>query len=525
LTLPDHIWKLQGEASETEDGIEAWFTVETNVAIGLGHVRLREGCCWTLFTSAQALRGHEEKTGHTREWSGTVSHYYKYENQDPYVVIVGGSQSGITLGARLKRLGVPHVILEKTEHAGGNWRSRYKSLCLHDPVWCTHLPYIPFPDHWPIYPSKDQLADWLEMYVKVMELNFWTKSTCTSATWDDVAKEWTVQVDRDWQKIILRPKHLVVATGVYGLPNIPHYEGTDLFQQEHELLHSSAYKNGDAYAGKKVAVIGSNTSAHDICADLYEHGVNVTMVQRSSTTIVGRTTLKDVLCGGLYSEDALENGISVEKADVTFASIPYAVLTETHKPLCATMRERDADILGRLEQRGFLLDFGDDKSGNFVKFLRSGTGYYFDCGASELVASGKVGLKVGKVACFNSKGLVMANGEEIAADVVVYATGYGPVNDVAAQFLGKHVAEKMGRVWGLGSGFARDPGPWEGEIRGLWKPMPQEGLWVHAGNLQMNRSYSKYLALQLQARYLDLPTPVYHGLTGPVAVDPILAGR
>jgi len=239
------------------------------------------------------------------------------------------------------------------------------------------------------------------------------------------------------------------------------------------------------------------------------------MVQRSSTTIVGRTTLKDVLCGGLYSEEALENGISVEKADLTSASIPFAVLAEKHKPLCATMRERDADVLGRLEQRGFLLDFGEDNSGNFIRFLRTGTGFYFDCGACELVASGKVGLKVGNVASFNSKGLVMENGEEIAADVVVYATGYGPVNDVAAQFLGKDIADKLGRVWGLGSGVARDPGPWEGEIRGLWKPTPQEGLWVHAGNLQMNRSYSKYLALQLQARYLDLPTPVYHGQSQP----------
>src|SRR3546814_4747088 len=83
-------------------------------------------------------------------------------------------QGGIALGARLKRLGVPAIIVEKNERPGDSWRKRYKSLCLHDPVWYDHLPYLPFPDHRPVFSPKDKIGDWLEMYTKVMELNYWS---------------------------------------------------------------------------------------------------------------------------------------------------------------------------------------------------------------------------------------------------------------------------------------------------------------------------------------------------------------
>ena len=100
-------------------------------------------------------------------------------------VIVGGGQGGIALGARLRRLGVPTLIVEKNERPGDSWRKRYKSLCLHDPVWYDHLPYLPFPDHWPVFSPKDKIGDWLEMYTKVMELNYWSSTTRCKARYDE----------------------------------------------------------------------------------------------------------------------------------------------------------------------------------------------------------------------------------------------------------------------------------------------------------------------------------------------------
>ena len=119
------------------------------------------------------------------------------KGRQPYCVVIGGGQGGIMLGARLKQLDVPTIILEKNSHPGDSWRNRYRSLVLHDPVWYDHLPYIPFPENWPIFTPKDKLGDWLEMYTKVMELNYWSSSEAVHAAYDADKREWTVEVSRD----------------------------------------------------------------------------------------------------------------------------------------------------------------------------------------------------------------------------------------------------------------------------------------------------------------------------------------
>jgi len=514
--------KLTGDATEANGVAEGWFTFETAVGRGKGHLRLKPEGCWTLLTTLVDLKGHEEKKGRTREMGaihGADPHRKSWAerraaeqaelgySRQPEVVIVGGGQGGIALGARLRRLGVDTIILERNERAGDSWRKRYKSLCLHDPVWYDHLPYLPFPDHWPVFSPKDKLGDWLESYVKIMELNYWTKSAAQSAVWDDANKEWTVTVDRDGEKVVLRPKNLVLATGMSGVPNIPDIAGTSDF--EGDIHHSSKHPGPDAYAGKKCVVIGSNNSAHDISAALWEAGADVTMVQRSSTHIARSDTLMELALGALYSEDALANGIDTNTADLIFASIPYAVLPSVQKPMAAEMKRRDAAFYDRLTKAGFLLDFGADDTGLFMKYLRRGSGYYIDVGASELVADGSIKLKTGPIERITKNAVVMKDGTELSAELIVFATGYGSMNGWAAHLISQEVADKVGKCWGLGSDTPKDPGPWEGELRNMWKPTRQEGLWFHGGNLHQSRHYSQFLALQLKARAVGIETPVY----------------
>ncbi len=428
--------------------------------------------------------------------------------EQPYVLVVGGGQGGIGLGARLQQLGIPHIVIDKHPRPGDQWRNRYKSLCLHDPVWYDHLPYIKFPDNWPVFTPKDKLGDWLEMYTKVMEINYWPSTTCTSAEFDEATGTWTVNIVRDGQEMTLHPTQLVFATGMSGKANVPTFPGQDIFAGEQH--HSSQHPGPDPYVGKKVVVIGSNNSAHDICAALWEAGVDVTMVQRSSTHIVRSETLMDIGLGDLYSERALANGVTTEKADTIFASIPYRILHEFQIPLYEQMREVDADFYDRLEKAGFDLDWGADGSGLFMKYLRRGSGYYIDVGASELIASGDIKLANGQVKELTENAVVLEDGTEVPADVVVYATGYGSMNGWAADLISQEVADKVGKCWGLGSDTPKDPGPWEGEQRNMWKPTQQDNLWFHGGNLHQSRYYSLYLALQLKARLEGLDTPVYN---------------
>jgi len=156
-------WALAGKPTVNDGVTEAWLTFETNVGRGIGHLRLKDGRCWTLLTTLQELKGFEEREGRTRAAGveqGAIqdrkSWLDRREQEEaelgvtrqPYCVIIGGGQGGIALAARLKRLDVPTLVIEKNERAGDSWRKRYRSLVLHDPVWYDHLPYLPFPDHW-----------------------------------------------------------------------------------------------------------------------------------------------------------------------------------------------------------------------------------------------------------------------------------------------------------------------------------------------------------------------------------------
>ncbi len=517
-------FKLQEGEIPAEDGgvTTAWITFETAYGHGWGLLRLKDGKIWTLLTALQELKGFEEPKGNARpmgaEHGAQKDRSSWKERRDaeertlgydiqPYTVIIGGGQGGIALGARLRQLGVPTIIIEKNDRPGDSWRHRYKSLCLHDPVWYDHLPYIKFPDNWPVFAPKDKIGDWLEMYTKVMELNYWTRSEVTSASYDADTETWTVVVDRDGEKVTLKPTQLVLATGMSGKKNMPTFPGQDRFKGT--VQHSSEHAGPDEWEGKKVVVIGSNNSAHDICAALWENGADVTMVQRSSTHIVRSDTLMDIGLSALYSEEAVASGMSTEKADMIFASLPYRIMHEFQIPLYDQMKERDADFYQGLRDAGFQLDFGDDESGLFMKYLRRGSGYYIDVGASQLIIDGKVKLVQGQMKEFVTDGVILADGTKLEADLVVLATGYGSMNGWAADLISPEVANKVGKVWGLGSDTTKDPGPWEGEQRNMWKPTQQDRLWFHGGNLHQSRHYSLYLALQLKARMEGLETPVY----------------
>ncbi len=190
---PEGFRMAPGEPVEAKDGLlETWIEFETAAGRGRGHMRLRDGRIWTLLTAMHELKGFEEHRGPTRprgvahvadpgrktwaehraEEAASLGH-----TTQPEVVIIGGGQGGIALAARLRQLDVPTIVVEKNARAGDSWRNRYKSLCLHDPVWYDHLPYLPFPDTWPVFSPKDKIGDWLEMYARVMEINYWTSTS------------------------------------------------------------------------------------------------------------------------------------------------------------------------------------------------------------------------------------------------------------------------------------------------------------------------------------------------------------
>lgn len=340
------------------DDHEGLFRFRTQDGAGRGHIRLENGRCKTLFTMLEHLPEAAEPAD---------------TQSEPFVLIVGGGQSGLALGAQLQDMRVPYLIVDKYPKVGDQWRSRYDSLVLHDPVWYDHMPFKPFPADWPVFTPKDQMGDWLEAYADELNLNVSTSTSLIDAKYDEASAHWTAQIDQNGACKTIRPTHLVMALGLSGFPKVPNFKGQDTFQGPQ--FHSSEFQGGTDFAGKNVIVVGANNSAHDIASDLVRVGSRPTMIQRSSTLVVDQTDYCERILGPLYSEKALENGISTDKADILQASMPLRMMERNHKKLWDGIRSDRADFYQRLTDAGFEVDFAEDGTGLGMKYRRTASGY------------------------------------------------------------------------------------------------------------------------------------------------------
>src|SRR5262249_37219195 len=177
---------------------------------------------------------------------------------------------------------------------------------------------------------------------------------------------------------------IVLATSVSGTPNIPHIDGLENFRGP--VLHSSQFNAGREWAGRSVVVFGTGTSAHDICQQLQAAGADVIMVQRSPTMVVNVEPTQ------LYDKPYLGDGPPIETRDILNSGVPLPVMRIAHRLITDEVKRLDAPLLSRLEQAGFRLEFGEDGTGWPLKFRTRGGGYYFNVGASELIAGKKIRL-------------------------------------------------------------------------------------------------------------------------------------
>jgi cation diffusion facilitator CzcD-associated flavoprotein CzcO len=484
------------------NSIEAIFKFET--AIGRGHGILRlipdesDGNrlkAWTLLTALEELKGFEEQLDRSRPRGQAYSRDFRgpnwldqrkasneYADHDPAVLVVGGGQAGLSIAARLKQLHVDTLIVDRWPRVGDNWRKRYHALTLHNQVQVNHLPYMPFPPNWPVYIPKDKLANWFEAYVEAMELNYWTGTEFVSAAYDDAQARWNVVLRRDGTTRNMHPRHIVMATGVSGIPNVPDIPSLENFGGQ--VTHSSRYDDGENFDGKRALIIGTGNSGHDIAQDLYSSGAEVTLVQRSSTLITNIEPSAQ-LAYAAYNEGTLEDN------DLIATSMPLVLARRSHQMITEQSKQLDKELLDGLERVGFTLDFGDDGTGWQFKYLTRGGGYYFNVGCSNLVAEGRIRLaQFSDIESFVADGARLRNGETIEADLIVLATGYRPQEELVQKLFGEAVATRVGPIWGFGT---------EQELRNMYTRTRQPGLYFIAGSLAQCRINSKYLALQIKA--------------------------
>jgi cation diffusion facilitator CzcD-associated flavoprotein CzcO len=497
-----------GPRSQSDGAVvEGFFTFITPDGEGRGVARLRrdggEWVAWTVLTELDDLRGHERAIGPRRSrgpreepaagggnWADARAEQVQYLDRDPEVVILGAGQGGLTAAANLTLMGIDTLILEKSERVGDGWRRRYHSLVLHDPVWADHLPYLPYPDSWPIYCPKDKIADWFEAYAAAMELNVWTSAQMTDASYDEAAGRWTLTVRTAGGERVLHPRDVVLATGAAGEPNVPAFPGREEFAGT--SYHSSEHTDAARWSGKRAVVVGACNSGHDIAQDLYSAGAQVTLVQRSSTHIVSQEHGIPAIFGSNFAED----GPPTKYADLLASATPWPMVLELAKDGVKQTAIRDADLLASLDAVGFKRNDGPDGTGLMGYALAYGGGYYIDVGASRLIADGKIELAQGSgLAGFTPTGIRLEDGRTLDADLVVLATGYRNMRETARRLFGDGVADRLPTVLGIGA---------DGEIGGLYRRTGHPGFWYMGGPLAWVRIYSKHLALQIAAKHAGI---------------------
>ena len=456
------------------------------------HEEQRQFKAWSFLTALSELNNSNnkelEKYQNTLEgpnWLDKRNKDRLFNNREPEVIVVGSGQAGLSIAARLKQQDIDTLIVDKNERVGDNWRNRYHSLKLHNQTHVNHLPYMPFPSTWPTYIPKDKLAGWFEYYVESMELNVWTNTRFIGAEYKEDKKYWNVKLKLpDGTIKVMKPKHIVMAVGVSSVPNRTKITGINDYKGK--VIHSVDYDSGKDYNGKNVLVYGTGTSAHDVAQDLYVHGANVKIVQRSPSMVVNVEPSAQ-LPYQLYSE-----GPNIDDCDLITISTPLQVLKKTHQLLTEKTKRIDKPLLDKLTSVGFNLEYGEENSGWQFKYLTRGGGYYFNVGASDLIADGKIKvIQFSDIEKFVSTGIEIKSGEKFNIDLMITATGYKGQEYVVEELFGKSVVDKIGPIWGFDDERQ--------ELRNMWMQTKQPGLWFHAGSLAQCRIFSKFLALQIKA--------------------------
>jgi putative flavoprotein involved in K+ transport len=486
-----------------DDRIHAFFDFTTRDRVDRGYVYLFPGperfVAAVLQTEVEGLQEHPERIGHRRpdgkvygvvpdrtRWTHERRKQLEFEDSEPTVLVLGAGHNGLAIAARLGALDVPTLVIDREARVGDTWRKRYASLALHSTVFGDHLPYLPLPPTWTAHTPKDKWADWLESYAKLLDLNVWTGTTFLNGHYDEQAQRWTIHVRREDGSIRqLHPRHFVVAGGLFGSPKIPAVKGIEGFRGI--AVHADDFQGGADFPGRNALVVGAGVSGHEIVHDLYEHGTDVTMLQRSATYVVTFETYHKYWSGH-FTEDPL---FPPEFADQIAYATPNLRSDEINKELVQRAKEDDKDLLDRLAARGFKFEWGPNGTGIIGAHMSGRDSYQINIGASELIADGKVHLKQGVelVEVRDGNTAVFSDGSELEVDLIVFATGYEQFWNHIRPALGT-AAAKIDKAYGRAA---------DNEYANTWRRSAQPGLWFGTGFIRMARFYTKFLTILIKA--------------------------
>ncbi|HEY6062834.1 MAG TPA: NAD(P)/FAD-dependent oxidoreductase [Chitinophagaceae bacterium] len=197
-----------------------------------------------------------------------------------HTLIIGASAAGLASAACLQKEGIAFIILEKSPEVGSKWRNHYDRLHLHTSKKWSALPFKNFAGSLPRFLSRQDVVNYLEDYEKEFKIHplFKTEVVAVKKTGD----QWITETNNG----SFQSRFVIVATGMNHQPKIPEFKGMSSFKGE--ILHSSQYKNGAAFSGKNVLVVGFGNSGCEQAICLHEFGAYPSLSVRSGVNVLPR---------------------------------------------------------------------------------------------------------------------------------------------------------------------------------------------------------------------------------------------
>ena len=324
----------------------------------------------------------------------------------PDAIIVGAGPAGLACAMTMRAAGLDVMVLERAGQVGAVWRRHYDRLHLHTDRNHSGLPGMPMPSDYPAYPSRAQMVSYLENYAARFQIKPVFGTKVARLRRDGV--RWLVDTPLD----AISAPVVVVATGIAGAPYRPSWPGMDIYSGA--VVHSSNYRNPEAFSGQRVLVIGFGNSGGEIALDLANGGVDVALAVRSPVQIIPRDLL----------------GFPILSWAILYRRLPARLVDFINAPVLRL-------AVGDFEKLGL----GRAAKGPRQMIEEDGRVPLIDIGTLAKIRDGAIKVR-GGVDRFTADGVVFADGANEKFGAVILATGFRPdlrrlVPDVEGVFDGR----------------------------------------------------------------------------------------
>ncbi|KAJ0736171.1 putative indole-3-pyruvate monooxygenase [Helianthus annuus] len=308
-------------------------------------------------------------------------------------IIVGAGPSGIAVAACLKEQGIPSLVLERSDCIASLWQYKtYDRLKLHLPKQFCELPLFGYPKNFPKYPSKKQFVSYMEAYANHFDIKPKFNQSVSSAEFDGQDGVWKVCT----QDSVYVSRWLVVATGENAEAVVPEIQGIERF--EGVVRHTSEYKSGCEFREQRVLVVGCGNSGMEVSLDLCRYNASPFMVVRNSVHVLPREMFGMTTFGIAM---ALLKWLPLRVVDRLILFMANLTLGNTEK-----------------------LGLRRPKTGPLELKNATGKTPVLDTGALSLIKSGNIKVVEQGVREITRNGAKFMDGQQIAFDSIVLATGY-----------------------------------------------------------------------------------------------------